>query len=129
MDRRQTRIEHLVNVCGFCRWQGAHSCSLHSCRDAVRDAGEHYKQERGRVRMEEYEGSTDSGRYGKTVMEALHGVLGVRMDADRDAIRQEHSLDEILDAVLTYEGLPGYGGKLVRIIGEIFGVDLLGADV
>lgn len=79
--------------------------------------------------MEEYEGSTDSGRYGKTVMEALHGVLGVRMDADRDAIRQEHSLDEILDAVLTYEGLPGYGGKLVRIIGEIFGVDLLGADV
>lgn len=38
-------------------------------------------------------------------------------------------MDEILDAVLVYEGILGYSGKLVRIIEEIFGVDLLKKDV
>ena len=129
MNRWQTRIEYLVTVCGFCRGQSAHSCSLHSCREAVGNAEEYYRQERERIRMEEYEGSTGGRYYGKTVMEALHDVLGVRMDADRDAVRQEYSLDEILDAVLTYEGILGYSGKLVRIIEEIFGVNLLEIDV
>ena len=79
--------------------------------------------------MEEYKGSPDSSRYGGTVMEALHGGLGVSVDADKESIRKEYSLDEILDAVLVYEGILGYSGKLVRIIEEIFGVDLLKKDV
>lgn len=79
--------------------------------------------------MGAYEGCPDGRHYGKTVMEALHGVLGVPEDADRETVRQGYSLDEILDAVLTYEGIIGYSGKLVRIIEEIFGVKLLEMDV
>lgn len=78
--------------------------------------------------MEKYEGGSE-GHYGKTVMEALHEVLGIGMDEDKGAIRREHSLDEILDAVLAYEGIVGYSGKLVNVIEEIFGVNLLEVDV
>lgn len=129
MEKRKIRIGSLVDVCGLCKWSVAHSCSLHSCGEAARKAEEYYRKERGRIRMEEYKGSPDSSRYGGTVMEALHGVLGVSVDADKESIRKEYSLDEILDAVLVYEGILGYSGKLVRIIEKIFGVDLLKKDV
>ncbi len=125
----QTRIDYHTDVCGFCRRRGAHACSLHGCWEAVDLAKEHYRKERGRIRKGAYEGCPDGRHYGKTVMEALHGVLGVPEDADRETVRQGYSLDEILDAVLTYEGIIGYSGKLVRIIEEIFGVKLLEMDV
>lgn len=129
MEKRKTGIDQRAEVCGFCKWQEAHSCSLYSCREAVQKAKRHYRQERGRIRMEEYKGSADGQHYGNTVMEALHEVLGVGLDADKASIRTEYSLDEILDAVLAYEGILGYSGKLVRIIDEIFGVNLLEVDV
>ncbi len=78
--------------------------------------------------MGKYEGGSGV-HYGKTVMEALHEVLGVSQDADKAAIRGEYTLDEILDAVLAHEGIVGYSGKLVNIIDEIFGVNLLKIDV
>ncbi len=129
MGKEKIRIGSLLDACGFCRWREAHSCSLYSCGEAVRKAEEYYRKEMGRIRMERYEGSPDGRYYGNTVMEALHEVLGVCLDADKESIRREYSLDEILDAVLAYEGILGYSGKLVQIIDEIFGVNLLEVDV
>lgn len=79
--------------------------------------------------MESFEKSSDEKHYSRTVMEALHEILQVEMDEDINSIRKLYSLDEILDAVLVYEGILGYSGKLVNIVSEIFGVNLLEQDV
>ena len=79
--------------------------------------------------MQEFNGSDDKQYYGKTVMEALHEVLQIGMEEDVVSIRKVYSLDEILEAVLEYEGIIGYNEKLLHIIEEIFGVDLLELDV
>ena len=79
--------------------------------------------------MEEFNGSDDEKYYGKTVMEALHEVLHIEMTEDINSIRRSYSLDEILEAVLIYEGIIGYSEKLLHIIEEIFRVDLLELDV
>ncbi len=78
---------------------------------------------------EEFEKSKDAEHYGRTIMEALHEVLEVDMDEDILSIRRLYSLDEILDAVLVYEGILGYSEKLINIIEEIFKVNLLELDV
>lgn len=79
--------------------------------------------------MKGFEKSSDEKHYSQTVMEALHEILQVEMDEDINSIRRLYSLDEILDAVLTYEGIPAYTDKLVHIIDDIFKVSLLELDV
>ena len=78
---------------------------------------------------EEFAGRDDENHYSRTIMEALHEVLEIEPDEDIISIRRMYSLDEILDAVLVYEGLCGYSEKLLCIIKDIFGIDLLELDV
>lgn len=77
---------------------------------------------------EKFMESPQEGFYSKTVMSALQEVLGVDAGRDIASIRMEYSLDEIFDAVLVYEGILGYSGKLVAIVNDIFNVNLLTLD-
>lgn len=115
-------------VCRYCKGYGRHTCTLITCDAAIKEAVEAYRKERRHLMSEKMVGSSDREHYGKTIMEALHEVLEVELDEDINSIRRIYGLDEILDAVLVYEGILGYSEKLVQIIKEIFGVDLLEID-
>lgn len=118
-----------LNVCRFCSGYERHTCTSFTCPGAVRKAEQQYRKEREKYMEEPFYAPVDKGHYGKTVMEALHEVLQVGMGEDIDSIRKKYSLDEILDAVLLYEGIIGYSGKLIGIIEDIFRVNLLELDV
>lgn len=118
-----------LNVCSFCKGYGRHTCTFLTCEDAVEKARKFYRKEREKNRMAAFKDGSDKEHYSKTVMEALHEVLQVDLDEDIDSIRRLYSLDEILDAVLAYEGILGYTDKLVHIIADIFQVNLRELDV
>lgn len=118
-----------LNVCSFCKGYGRHTCTFLTCEDAVEKARKFYRKEREKNRMAAFKDGSDKEHYSKTVMEALHEVLQVDLDEDIDSIRRLYSLDEILDAVLVYEGILGYTDKLVHIITDIFQVNLRELDV
>lgn len=128
MPGASDRVKRMIPVCRYCRGFCRHTCTGITCDNAVRDAVEAYRKEKDYIRMKRYEESSDRKHYGKTVMEALHAVLEVGLDEDINSIRRIYGLDEILDAVLVYEGILGYSEKLIHIIKDIFGVDLLEID-
>lgn len=118
-----------LNVCRYCSGDERHSCTSFSCIPAVNAAEQEYRRDRKTYMEKEFKGSGDGEHYGVTIMEALHEVLEIGMEEDINSIRRMYGLDEILDAVLVYEGLLGYSEKLLHIIEEIFKVDLLELDV
>lgn len=128
MTRISDSVERMLPVCRYCKGDGRHTCTLFTCDAAIKKAVEAYRKERRHLMSEKMVGSSDRQHYEKTIMEALHEVLEVELDEDINSIRRIYGLDEILDAVLVYEGIIGYSEKLVCIIKEIFGVDLLEID-
>lgn len=122
-------VERKLVVCRYCEGDKRHTCTSFTCGEAVAEAKRQYRNERKRRMEEGFVGSDDKEHYGKTIMEALHEILQVEPGEDINSIRRLYSLDEILDAVLVYEGLIGYSEKLIRIIEEIFKVNLLELDV
>lgn len=64
-------------------------------------------------------------RYNKNIMIALHEVLEIGMDETINDIRKIYSTTEILNAVLTYEGICGYAETVITWINEIYGIDLI----
>lgn len=63
-------------------------------------------------------------RYNRKIMEALHEVLDIEMNETIDDIRKLYSTTEILNAVLTYDGLMNYAYQIIGWIREIYGIDL-----
>lgn len=70
------------------------------------------------------EGCQDKDYYTRPVMEAVSEVLGMSELANKYAVKKLYTLNEIFDAVLEYEGIIGYGGKIRGWIKEIYGIDL-----
>lgn len=129
MPRASDSARNRLHVCRYCDGAGRHTCTSFTCGRAVREAEREYRKERELYMEEEFSASRDKKYYGKTVMAALQEVLEIEPDSDIESIRRLYSLDEILDAVLVYEGIIGYSGKLVNIVSEIFGINLLELDV
>lgn len=63
-------------------------------------------------------------KYNTKIMEALHEVLEIETDETINDIRKIYSTTEILNAVLTYEGICGYAEAIITWINEIYGIDL-----
>lgn len=63
-------------------------------------------------------------RYNKNIMIALHEVLEIDTNETINDIRKIYSTTEILNAVLTYEGICGYAETVIGWIKDIYGIDL-----